>query len=171
MADQYFAEIDGTGLVLRVVVCNDPAWLVSRLGGTWIETLIDDTEQKYAGIGKYYSDIPPDQFVPRWFQPVSSEDAYPNGFWVWHNGVVWRSLQAANVFEPGVASWREMLTEWPEWVQPTGAQDAYQIGEKISWEGDHYISVSDGDPVYLLTYKDHSTNWQCGAVKIVPDYP
>lgn len=35
--------------------------------------------------------------------------------------------------------------EWPEWVQPTGAHDAYNKGDKVTSEGDHYISLIDGN--------------------------
>ncbi len=37
------------------------------------------------------------------------------------------------------------LDEWPEWVQPTGAQDAYNKGDKVTFEGKHYISLIDGN--------------------------
>lgn len=136
-----YAQIDAAKKVLRVVVCDSPTWLAERLGGTWVETVQGDPVKQYAGIGYYDSGtVAPPQFIRQWAQPVGSEDAYPNGAWVWHNGRAWRSLQAANVFEPGVASWREMLTEWPEWVQPVGSTDAYQVGEKITFNGKHYKS-------------------------------
>ena len=35
----------------------------------------------------------------------------------------------------------EPTDEWPEYVQPTGAHDAYQVGDKITWNGKHYICV------------------------------
>lgn len=35
--------------------------------------------------------------------------------------------------------------EWPEYVQPTGAHDAYQTGDKVTWNGKHYISKMDGN--------------------------
>ena len=34
--------------------------------------------------------------------------------------------------------------EWPEYVQPTGAHDAYKIGDKITYNGQHYICKMDG---------------------------
>lgn len=37
------------------------------------------------------------------------------------------------------------IEEWPEWVQPTGAQDAYNIGDKVTYQGHHYISTIDGN--------------------------
>ena len=136
-----YAQIDANQRVLRVVVCDDPAWLTNRLGGTWTPTVMADPAKQYAGIGMYDSeDVAPRQFILSWVQPVGSVDAYAKGAWVWHNGRAWRSLQAANVFAPGVASWREMLTEWPEWVQPVGSTDAYQVGEKITFDGKHYKS-------------------------------
>lgn len=33
----------------------------------------------------------------------------------------------------------EPAEEWPEYIQPTGAHDAYQVGDKITWNGKHYI--------------------------------
>lgn len=35
------------------------------------------------------------------------------------------------------------IEEWPEWVQPTGVQDAYMTGDKVTFEGNHYISLMD----------------------------
>ena len=35
----------------------------------------------------------------------------------------------------------EPTDEWPEFVQPTGAHDAYQVGDKITWNGKHYICI------------------------------
>lgn len=40
--------------------------------------------------------------------------------------------------------------EWPEFKQPTGAQDAYAKGDKITFEGKHYISLIDAN-VYSPT--------------------
>lgn len=40
---------------------------------------------------------------------------------------------------------RVTVEEWPEWVQPTGAQDAYMTGDKVTFEGEHYISLIDNN--------------------------
>ena len=37
------------------------------------------------------------------------------------------------------------LEDWPEWRQPTGAQDAYMTGDKVSYEGQHWISIIDNN--------------------------
>ena len=34
---------------------------------------------------------------------------------------------------------------WPEWVQPTGAHDAYNTGDKVSYNGKHYICTADAN--------------------------
>lgn len=36
------------------------------------------------------------------------------------------------------------LDEWPEFVQPTGAHDAYNTGDKITFNGEHYVCKMDG---------------------------
>lgn len=35
--------------------------------------------------------------------------------------------------------------EWPEWVQPTGAHDAYGVGDKVTYNGKHYVSKIAGN--------------------------
>lgn len=44
------------------------------------------------------------------------------------------------------ALWSEVSAdEWAEWKQPTGAHDAYNIGDKCSYNGKHYICTVDGN--------------------------
>lgn len=38
----------------------------------------------------------------------------------------------------------EPADEWPEYVQPTGAHDAYKTGDKVTYNGKHYICKMDG---------------------------
>lgn len=137
-----FAELDNDKRVLRVVVCDSKAWLESRLGGTWVETTDADATKQYAGPGMYDGeDVAPRRFVPRWVQPTGAHDAYEVGVWVWHNGLVWENLTAANVQEPGVSGWRDPLNEWPAWVQPAGAHDAYPLGAKVTHKGQRWTSA------------------------------
>ena len=35
--------------------------------------------------------------------------------------------------------------EWPEWVQPTGAHDCYNTGDKVTYNGKHYVSKIAGN--------------------------
>ena len=44
------------------------------------------------------------------------------------------------------ALWTKVsLDEWPQWVQPTGAHDAYNAGDKVTFEGQHYVSLINGN--------------------------
>lgn len=47
--------------------------------------------------------------------------------------------------------------EYPEFKQPTGAHDAYAKGDKVTFEGKHYISLMDAN-VYSPT--DYPAGWQ-----------
>src|SRR5690625_4327408 len=82
-----------------------------------------------------------------WRQPTSAVDAYPKDWTVQHDGKTWVSLTPANVWQPPTA-WREVVEEGsgaPEWVQPTGAHDAYQTGDTVTFEGQEYVSLIDGN--------------------------
>lgn len=64
---------------------------------------------------------------------------------------LYRCVQAhtsQNGWEPTQtpALWtRVSLEKWPEWVQPAGAHDAYNTGDKVSYNGQHYICTSNGN--------------------------
>lgn len=49
-------------------------------------------------------------------------------------------LEAGEVPEPAPEP-----EEWPEWVQPTGAHDCYNTGDKVTYNGQHYVSKIDGN--------------------------
>ena len=82
-----------------------------------------------------------------WVQPTDATNAYPKDWTVTHDGKTWISLTPANVWQPGVSGWREVVEEGatPEWVQPTGAHDAYQTGDHVMFEGAEYVSLIDGN--------------------------
>lgn len=46
---------------------------------------------------------------PEWVQPTGAHDAYAKGSKVSHNGKHWESDIDANVYEPGVYGWSELL--------------------------------------------------------------
>lgn len=98
------------------------------------------------------------------FIPEEEDDAMAALFLPWKVGVsysigdkvqytekVYKCVQAHTSqadWTPDVtpALWTHTSTEeWPEWVQPTGAQDAYNIGDKVTYQGQHYISTIDGN--------------------------
>lgn len=80
-----------------------------------------------------------------------------------YNGVLYRVIQA----HTSQAAWTPDITpalfvvvsldEWPEFVQPTGAHDAYKKGDKITFNGKHYISLIDAN-VYSPTA--YPAGWQ-----------
>lgn len=49
-------------------------------------------------------------------------------------------LEAGEVQEPAPEP-----EEWPAWVQPTGAHDCYNTGDKVTYNGQHYVSKIDGN--------------------------
>lgn len=70
---------------------------------------------------------------------------------LWYNEKLYKVIQAHTIQEdwtpdevPGLYVEVSIL-EWPEWVQPTGAQDAYNIGDKVTFEGTHYVSLIDNN--------------------------
>lgn len=46
---------------------------------------------------------------PQWKQPTGAQDAYAKGDKVKHNGKKWESTADANVWEPGVYGWSEIV--------------------------------------------------------------
>ena len=85
------------------------------------------------------------ELFPQWVV----EHAYVVGARLQYNGVLYRVVQA----HTSQADWTPDITpalfvvvsldEWPEFVQPTGAHDAYKKGDKVTFEGKHYISMID----------------------------
>ena len=86
------------------------------------------------------------ELFPQWVV----DHAYIVGERLQYNGVLYRVVQA----HTSQADWTPdktpslfvvvSLDEWPEFVQPTGAHDAYNKGDKVTFEGKHYISLIDG---------------------------
>jgi hypothetical protein len=145
----YFAEVDGSGIVRRVIVADSLAWCVDVLGGTWVETsdpYAPPSEVTYCGPGYGHADNLPELFAPQWVQPVANPDGtwpYNGGEIVWHAGRLWRNVTTGvpNVWEPGVSGWHDAPpTGLPLWVQPTGAHDAYPLGAEVEHQGIAYRS-------------------------------
>ena len=77
--------------------------------------------------------------------------AYAVGDRVQHDGTLYKCAQA----HTSQADWTPDATqalwvvvsieEFPEWVQPTGAHDAYNIGDKVSYNGQRYICTTDAN--------------------------
>ncbi|MBQ1774552.1 MAG: hypothetical protein IIZ97_10015 [Prevotella sp.] len=69
----------------------------------------------------------------------------------WYDGRLWKVIQAHTVQEDwtpdtAVSLFVEVsIEEWPQWVQPQGVQDAYMTGDKVTYEGVHYVSLIDNN--------------------------
>nr|DAI35696.1 MAG TPA: ChiA1-BD-binding domain protein [Caudoviricetes sp.] len=68
-----------------------------------------------------------------------------------YNGTLYKCIQAHTSqadWTPDAtpALWVKVsIDEYPEWVQPTGAHDAYNIGDKVTYNGQRYVCTSDAN--------------------------
>ena len=81
-----------------------------------------------------------------------------------YNGTLYKCIQAHTSQTDWMPSatpalWKTVsIDEYPEWVQPTGAHDAYNIGDKVTYNGQHYVCTSDGN-----VYAPDVYGWQLEA--------
>lgn len=77
--------------------------------------------------------------------------AYAVGDRTQYNGILYKCIQAHTSQADWMPSatpalWKTVsVDEYPEWVQPTGAHDAYNIGDKVTYNGQHYVCTSDAN--------------------------
>ena len=70
---------------------------------------------------------------------------------VQYGGILYKCVQAHTTqadWTPDItpALWVVVsIEEYPEWVQPTGAHDAYNIGNKVTYKGNHYVCDINGN--------------------------
>ena len=81
-----------------------------------------------------------------------------------YNGTLYKCVQAHTsqadwMPDATPALWKTVsVDEYPEWVQPTGAHDAYNIGDKVTYNGQHYVCTSNGN-----VYAPDVYGWQLEA--------
>ena len=81
-----------------------------------------------------------------------------------YNGTLYKCVQAHTSQSDWMPSatpalWKTVsLDEYPEWVQPTGAHDAYNIGDKVTYNGQHYVCTSNAN-----VYAPDVYGWQLEA--------
>lgn len=153
----YFAELDANKVVIRVIVADSIEWCQTNLGGTWAQTsdpYAAPTSVNYCGPGWGHDPAVKERFALPWDQTAATipneqgKYAYSTqGMVVFHSGKIWRNLMPngnPNVWEPGVANWREypMGVNHPLWIQPVGAVDAYALGEKVEHQGKAWNNVT-----------------------------
>ena len=81
-----------------------------------------------------------------------------------YNGTLYKCIQAHTSQADWMPSatpalWKTVsVDEYPEWVQPTGAHDAYNIGDKVTYNGQHYVCTSNAN-----VYAPDVYGWQLEA--------
>ena len=81
-----------------------------------------------------------------------------------YNGTLYKCIQAHTSQSDWMPSatpalWKTVsIDEYPEWVQPTGAHDAYNIGDKVTYNGQHYVCTSNAN-----VYAPDVYGWQLEA--------
>ena len=116
-------------------------------------SILDDARAFRARLDAALNFVPEEEddnlavLFPTWKYPVS----YSIGDKVQYENKVYKCVQAHTSqadWTPAAtpALWTHTSTEeWPEWVQPTGAQDAYNTGDKVTYQGNHYICTIDNN--------------------------
>lgn len=137
----YFAEINQTGVVVRVIVSDSITWCQARLGGNWTETKYDSTSEQYAGPGMGAEVAHPAKFARQWRQPIGASDSYQIGTYVWHNDRIYLSTSPNNVWEPTVFGWRDKTDLIPAWRQPLGAGDVWNLNDEVLHKNRHWRSL------------------------------
>lgn len=87
------------------------------------------------------------------FDEWTVDTNYKQNYKVKYNNKLYRCLldhtsQSDWTPDVAVSLWVEISNpneEYPEWKQPTGAHDAYKNGDKVSYEGNKYISTVDNN--------------------------
>lgn len=123
-----------TGLVAfmraaRLTVDDETALTGKELYPVWAENISVSVNDRYQYNDKLYKcvqahttqadwtpdttpalwvEVSLDEF-PEWKQPAGAHDAYAKGDKVKHNGKKWESTADANVWEPGVYGWSEIV--------------------------------------------------------------
>jgi len=139
---KYFAQTDIRNQVTSVVVCDDIAWLQAKLGGTWVETKIEEDVEKYAGIGYYVEPGHPIRFASKWVQPDPGvTEGYPANSYFWHNGKIYQSTRDNNVSEPGTREWKDKTELIPTWKKPATTDDAWNLDVEVLHRGKHWKSL------------------------------
>ena len=68
-----------------------------------------------------------------------------------YNGTLYKCIQAHTSQSDWMPSatpalWKTVsVDEYPEWVQPIGAHDAYNIGDKVTYNGQRYVCTSNAN--------------------------
>lgn len=108
---------------------------VKRMLASSVEDLTDEEALEVAAL------------FPTWASKIG--EAVAAGERLWYDTKLYKVIQPHTTQadwtpDTAVSLYVEVsIEEWPEFVQPTGAQDAYNTGDKVTFEGQHYICQMD----------------------------
>lgn len=102
------------------------------------------------------------ELFPKWEAGinVTAGDRYQ------YNSVLYRVVQSHTTqddWTPDItpALWTVVsLEEWPEWVRPSSSESAYKKGDKITYNGQHYISLIDAN---VWSPEEYPAGWELVA--------
>ena len=79
-----------------------------------------------------------------WRQPLGGHDAYPVGFQVLRNGILYENLVSANVWEPGIdpMCWKDLTTVTPQGIWDPNSY-VYVVDDEVLYDGAAYICIQD----------------------------
>ena len=112
-ADGIYPYVYNMGIYEGMLVRDDDGVLYRSITGTqerptellyhpkYVPTLLEKVEEG--------GEEAPSEEYPEWVQPTGAHDAYAQGAKVSHNGKKWTSDISANVYEPGVYGWTEVI--------------------------------------------------------------
>lgn len=112
-ADGVYPYVYNMGIYEGMLVRDDDGVLYRSITGTQerptellyhpkdVPTLLEKVEEG--------GEEAPSEEYPEWVQPTGAHDAYAQGAKVSHNGKKWTSDISANVYEPGVYGWTEVI--------------------------------------------------------------
>lgn len=112
-ADGIYPYVYNMGIYEGMLVRDDDGVLYRSITGTQerptellyhpkdVPTLLEKVEEG--------GEEAPSEEYPEWVQPTGAHDAYAQGAKVSHNGKKWTSDISANVYEPGVYGWTEVI--------------------------------------------------------------
>lgn len=114
---------------------NDVVDAIKKMFSTTIEELSDEEALEVAAL------------YPTWASKIGEELTI--GERLWYDGKLYKVIQAhtsQDNWTPDAtpALYAEVsIEEWPEFVQPISAETAYNTGDKVTFEGAHYICKMD----------------------------
>lgn len=113
-ADGIYPYVYNMGIYEGMLVRDDDGMLYRSITGTQekpTELLYHpkDVPALMVKVENEGGEEPPSEEYPEWVQPTGAHDAYAQGAKVSHNGKKWTSDISANVYEPGVYGWTEVI--------------------------------------------------------------